>query len=172
MKVYAGIGSRETPDPILELMTQTSRRLSHKGWLLRSGGAEGADSAFEFGADEYEIFLPWSGYNGRSGYGVGEILPDPDRAAQIEHIAAQHHPAWSRLTRGGRALHCRNVTIILGRDLDQPARFVIAWTPEGKGGGGTGQGLRIAQAHDIPIFDLGQPDAFDRLKTFVNPVLS
>lgn len=44
---YAGIGSRETPMEVLELMTKASTWLGTKGYTLQSGGAIGADMAFE-----------------------------------------------------------------------------------------------------------------------------
>lgn len=44
---YAGVGSRETPMEVLELMTEASVWLGAKGYTLQSGGAIGADMAFE-----------------------------------------------------------------------------------------------------------------------------
>ena len=44
---YAGIGSRATPQAELEAMTEAAKMLSEKGYTLRSGGAKGADTAFE-----------------------------------------------------------------------------------------------------------------------------
>ena len=44
---YAGIGSRETPTEVLELMTKASTWLGARGYTLQSGGAIGADMAFE-----------------------------------------------------------------------------------------------------------------------------
>lgn len=49
MKTYTGIGSRETPYEIQDLMKRIAFKLAENGWLLRSGGAEGADTAFENG---------------------------------------------------------------------------------------------------------------------------
>lgn len=43
---YTGIGSRQTPPEILKMMTKIATQLESKGWVLRSGGAEGADEAF------------------------------------------------------------------------------------------------------------------------------
>ena len=69
---YAGIGSRETPVPILVDMRSLAQDLAAGGWTLRTGGADGADIAFETGhrsgggADALEVYLPWNGYNGRS----------------------------------------------------------------------------------------------------------
>lgn len=67
-KMYAGVGSRKAPQEVLGLMERIARRLAVLGWMLRTGGAEGADQAFERGAraggGTAEVFLPWPGYNG------------------------------------------------------------------------------------------------------------
>ena len=44
---YAGVGSRETPLLVQQRMTKIAAQLSKLGYVLYSGGAEGADSAFE-----------------------------------------------------------------------------------------------------------------------------
>ena len=51
----------------------------------------------------------------------------------------------------------RNACQILGMDGETPVSMVICWTPKGLRTGGTGQALRIAEAFNIPIFDLGIP---------------
>ena len=67
MKYYTGVGNRNTPADILEDMEQIARVFARLGWVLRSGGANGADSAFELGCDIEnglkEIYLPWKGFN-------------------------------------------------------------------------------------------------------------
>ena len=52
MPYYAGIGSRSTPSSILSIMTILGKTLAQNGYILRSGGAEGADKAFEIGCNE------------------------------------------------------------------------------------------------------------------------
>lgn len=162
MKVYTGIGSRETPGHVLPLMKSIAAELSCRGWTLRSGCAPGADSAFEEGAwiardtngrrPRPELYLPWPRFEGRR-----SILTELDEPQDTAYsIAAQHHPRWASLTNGARSLHARNVHQILGRDVSNPvpSRFVICWTPDGAGGGGTGQAIRIAQAFGVPVYDL------------------
>lgn len=51
-KFYAGIGSREAPEDILTFMKWIGSKLYEKGYILRSGGAKGADTAFAMGAAE------------------------------------------------------------------------------------------------------------------------
>jgi hypothetical protein len=62
---YAGIGSRETPPTVLDLMARAASWLAAEGWVLRTGMAAGADQAFYRGAREhgaFELYLPWSAF--------------------------------------------------------------------------------------------------------------
>lgn len=171
MKVYAGIGSRETPADVLAVMRNLAYELSGRGWTLRSGGAPGADTAFADGAwDAYfansrrpkpEVYLPWPSFAGIRPANARLSEPQPEAF----EIARRHHPAWDRLRQGGQKLHARNVHQVLGPDVTAPvlSSFIICWTPGGEGGGGTGQALRIARSYDVPIFDLARPSDFERV---------
>jgi len=169
MRVYAGIGSRTTPPEVLKLMTQLATRLEELGFLLRSGGADGADLAFEQGVKSLkEIFLPWPSFN-------GSRSPFSNPSPQAEEMAAQFHPAWSRLGRGPRKLMARNMHQVLGRKLDSPVEFVLCWTPDGveQGSmttsktGGTGMAIRVASHYDVPIYNLAKDDAMERLTDYI-----
>lgn len=164
MKFYAGIGSRQTPPDVLALMTALAQRLASQGWTLRSGGADGADTAFEIGAGEHSIiYLPWRGFNGRTrGVVVGDI-------PRLRTIAEAHHPNWPACSRGARALHTRNVAQVLGHTENAaPSSMVICWTPNGSGTGGTGQAIRIARSFGIPVRDLGIPSILAEARTFAS----
>lgn len=152
MKIYAGIGSRKTPSEICEVMTRIATYLAARGWLLRSGHADGADRAFEGGATYKEIFLPWAGFNGADGCEKGFCVPMI--TPQMVAIAEAYHPAWDRCSSAAQKLHVRNVCQVLGLDCMTPADMVVCWTPGGTGSGGTGQAIRIAKGYNIPVFDL------------------
>lgn len=168
-RAYAGIGSRATPEPILDLMRACAIRFKQEGWTLRSGGAPGADTAFEGGATIFgdysrvEIYLPWGGFEQRLDALVART--HPQRQAYI--IAKQHHPTWERLTEGGRNLQARNAHQILGYDVTRPvlSKFVLCWTP--KRGGGTGTALRIAAAYNVPAWDLATSEARERIEAML-----
>ena len=51
VKHYAGIGSRQTPQKVLLQMEKIGTFLAERGYTLRSGCAEGADTYFERGCD-------------------------------------------------------------------------------------------------------------------------
>ncbi len=95
-KIYTGIGSRQTPADVLALMTRIAQTLDAEGYILRSGGAVGADTAFAQGATRREIFLPWPNFNSvRDG-----IVVHGPTSAQAEALARTIHPAWNRLSQG------------------------------------------------------------------------
>lgn len=157
MKIYTGIGSRETPKNILEIMIKFGECMAKIGCILRSGGADGADTAFEIGCDRFngrkEIYLPWINFNNRK-----SIVPSINAFDVAEQIASKHHPAWSRCSEGARRLHSRSVFQILGSELNAPTDAVFCWTPNGSGSGGTGQAIRIAKSLNIKIYDMGNPE--------------
>lgn len=175
--VYAGIGRRECPEPVIqEIKVLASTLASKYNATLRSGAAAGADTAFEYGAiagnGPREIYLPWSGFNNR--YCCKQVMHLPQQLEVVERVAANYHPAWNRCSPAARKLTARNVLILLGKDPElvplagaegvvfnvqssRPVDFVICWTERGQITGGTGNAIRVAQAYNIPVFNLGIP---------------
>lgn len=156
MKYYAGIGSRETPKDICLYMTAIAKRLASLGYTCNSGGADGADAAFEQGAViNKQIFLPWDGFNKRNInsltklHGEGSYLAPPFNPDLVK----TYHPKPGALSDAGWKFMSRNSYQVLGRDLKTPVEFVLCWTRDGKASGGTGQALRIAKDYKIPIFN-------------------
>lgn len=147
---YAGIGSRATPIATLVIMTRLAENLEQSGFILRSGAAKGADTAFEQGIteeDHKEIYLPWKGYNQSksSRYYINQTALD---------MAEQFHPNWAACSNTVRKFHARNCYQVLGQDLNKPVRFILCWTSDGKASGGTGQAIRLAHHHNIPVFNM------------------
>lgn len=169
---YAGIGSRDTPDEVRRLMRLSAHRLQALGYFLRSGGAPGADQAFEAGCSRHarQVFLPWPGFQGND-----SALYDLPNFDEAQAISERFHPTWAKLRDSHRKLHGRNAYQVLGFNLRQPARFVLCWTPDGVEDGrqttwdtgGTGQAIRIAAHYGIPVFNMQRPDALDRLAAFL-----
>lgn len=167
MKFYAGIGSRETPYDVRCQMAIIGTELRKKGYTLRTGGADGADAAFlGVARGKVELYLPWPGFNGHSGHSKG-IVCGNDLTLRV--IAKSHHPRWGALSDGAKKLMTRNVAQVLGLHplISEMSEFVICWTPEGKGGGGTGQAIRIARAYDVPVYDLALEANREKVKELI-----
>lgn len=153
---YSGVGSQSTPADVGYAMTEIASILELDGYILRSGGARGADTFFENGVSDdknKEIYIIEKGYKGSTSpfYGVCD--------AAIA-IAKKIHPAWDapgmRYNNGrGQLLHARNVYQVLGKTMDSPSRFLICWTEGGIAKGGTRTSIKLAEKNNIPVLNLG-----------------
>lgn len=159
MKFYTGIGSRETPIHILNLMTAIAISLCSLGYILRSGGAEGADTAFEAGAGlEKEIYIPWNNFNGRSYNGITVPYKAPYEIEQQANLLVNRiHPAPELLSAGARKLHARNMYQVLGRELNDPSQFTVCYTEPTYRKGGTRTAVILSMENNIPVWNLAIP---------------
>ena len=178
-RYYAGIGSRETPIHVLDAMRATATALAHHGWILRTGGAPGADTAFLQGAMYAcnqangvplpEWYAPWPSFQ------EGKKLPSATLSKPepwTYNVAAQLHPKWGQLHDSVKALHARNVHQITGPMEAGPTGstlwlhalsfFVLCWTPDGaesasectRATGGTATAIRLACKLSIPVINM------------------
>lgn len=146
---YAGIGSRNTPENILNIMKFIAIKLESDSFFLRSGHAIGADTAFESNIKNKEIFEA------------------NDASLKAIEYASKFHSNWNNCSEYVKKLHGRNAMIILGQNLDKPVKFVICWTKNGKDIGGTGLALRIAIENKIPIFNLYDENTFKKIEKYI-----
>ncbi|QDP63545.1 MAG: hypothetical protein GOVbin4551_37 [Prokaryotic dsDNA virus sp.] len=164
---YAGIGSRATPKQVQKTMAKIAKALEKEGYTLRSGGALGADKAFESGvvsANKKEIFY------------------EEDATDETRAIAIEVHPRPDLLQRKGPRgldLMARNTYQVFGRDLDSPVDFVLVWTKEGevteadtlvenRRTGGSGQAIRLAHRKGIPVINLANKGWEKELRKIVD----
>jgi hypothetical protein len=162
IKIYTGVGSRSTPPDMLKIIQDIAEFLAKKGWVLRSGGANGSDEAFEIGCDKAngkkEIYLPWLGFNNNK----SKLLwPQP-----AWKIAEEIHPAWDKCSVNARCLHARNVCQILGSELDKPSSFLVCWTESGEDIGGTATAIKLAKKHNLKVFNLGKKTDLTKLRNW------
>lgn len=122
--IYTGIGHRKIPNYISDIFFKVGALLGENGFILRSGGAVGSDSAFEKGCDSVngkkEIYLPYKGFNNNNSslYDVG---------TDAINYASRLHPYWNRKSRIAKLLLARNVYQILGLDLSTPTDLIVCY---------------------------------------------
>jgi hypothetical protein len=171
MKAYAGIGSRSTTPELESIMTAIAAKLETEGWVLRSGGASGSDSAFErgvFSPANKEIYFPSASFNNRSAneegvYNASTLSGWADAIKTVDVF----HPAPGHLSAFAIKLMARNAMQVFGGNMDSPVKMVVAYTKDGKMTGGTSQALRIAQHYNIPIRNLGDKDTLESIKQWL-----
>jgi len=155
------IGSRTTPKDILVEMTKIGQWIREEQLWCRSGHAEGADFAFELGAqDQCIAYLPWASFNKQ--LKSKAYFVEVGGTDKHNELVNEYHPAPERLSDGARRLMARNCCQILGVDLATPSDAVICWTPQDMTGedsvpewkGGTGFACRMAWDRNIPIINM------------------
>lgn len=148
-----GIGSRKTPEVILQEMHKIGAWIGNSKHWLTSGHAEGADWAFEKGCDglRCSVFLPWKGYNSHLKSHALQFVVDHTYGPEIWQSIDRFHPAPDKLSAGARKLMARNAAMLMG---PSPADVIVCWTEGGLVAGGTGQALRIAESLRIPVINM------------------
>lgn len=172
--VYAGIGAREAPGEVLARIEEVAARVARLGLTLRTGMSPGADQAFYRGALEgggrVELYLPREDFQAgarlEAERGRVRVLARPTPAAlelAPRFYAQVDDPSWDALDACERVLLARDAHQVLGEDLASPAAFVVCWTACGSRDGrdprarGTGQAMRIAAAHSLPVYNIANP---------------
>jgi hypothetical protein len=157
-KYYAGIGSREAPSEVMAFMTISAWFLSTQEYVLRSGGADGADMACELGSYDHlkEIFLPYKKFNKNESPLYLEAF-DPQLVANAYEMAKKYRPGLEEAGKPTHKFMTRNMMQIHGLHLADPVDFVLCWTKNGKDIGGTGAAIRCAWDHGIEVFNIYNP---------------
>jgi hypothetical protein len=165
MVAYAGIGSRQTPADIIDIMRLSAIELAKQGYTCNTGACKGADQAFANGAlqgyGQVQLFVPWPSYEQgwiSTLHGKVDVHVFQTNDQEAINSVHQFHPAAGKLKQSVMKLHARNFCIL------RSVSFVICWTPNGSAQGGTGQAIRIAQANNIPVYDLGIIDTLAAFK--------
>lgn len=130
-KYYTGVGSRNLTPSQLSLLEEIGKVMASKGFTLRSGGADGADIAFQKGAcsvnpTKTEIWIPWKTFNN---------LPlSQESLSQANYVTISQEqtekagqwlcdtgimPWWSNCKQSVQKLHSRNVHQVVGRGKDE-----------------------------------------------------
>lgn len=159
---YAGVGSRDTEPRIMDIMSKIASILEDKGYILRSGHANGADMAFELGIKDLSkmnIFLPYEGFNkaysnmSHGGYiYIPDDITDPNYCRAYESL--KYHPKGYNMSQSTKIMMIRNFFQIHGLIGEEKSSFNLCWTPEGKPVGGTAQSIRLCKAAGVPVYNL------------------
>lgn len=158
---YTGIGSRKTPKEIQTQIEKIAQNLAKRKLILRSGGAIGADMAFEKGARKEKdispvIYRPETFDSSSENYQICKeelisILDSKLRFASLQPFT--------------KRLFLRNINQVLGLPGEPKSKFLICWTPHENYDqidcGGSRIAIRIAKKYQIPVWNLVNERDFD-----------
>ena len=157
---YAGIGSRETPQEVLDVMTQAAKYLDDLGYTLNTGktyptslndyfiktvhkgNRQAAEEAFKAKQAETErltklygnkVGMDEEGADRAFSAGASKknLFSPMDKISDREmKVGEEIHPNWSALSSGAAKLMARNSNQVFGAKLDTPIDFVIFYAKE------------------------------------------
>lgn len=165
---YVGTGNKDTPPDVIAKMKKWAVLLEKHGYTMRSGGMEGAEDAFENAVEvKKEIHLPWRGFNNKESKFT--FTTDQARA-----LARQTHESFDTAPPAIQTFLAKNVRMIMGKNLNSPALFVIIWSEDGAERlseksprtGNMGHVVSIASRLRIPVFNFAKPDCEERLTRY------
>ena len=159
MKYATIVGSRHITSQEFVTLREVATKLCYRGYILRSGAADGADSTINHLCD-VEIILPWNGFNGFKHNGKRvwalEFLPSVTLA---EERAKSIHPRPDLLTPTTLKFHTRNIYQIIGPNgaAGVKSDIVVYCSDEditGEPTGGTRTAVMYARELGIETFNL------------------
>lgn len=177
-------------------LASISRRQSDVVFQMTSGNCVGMDAAFQNGfalavqkgfnvAANHHIYMPFAGFGIPVNHGTGTyLMPNDPRLdwTGAKELAIKHHAVWQSMLDNGHDMKktaqpflIRDVFQVLGHDLQQPVDFVLCATIFGeerkaqctRQTGGTAMAISIADAYNIPVFNMNTLDFGPRFKQFL-----
>lgn len=162
-------GNKEAPPEVLAKIKELVTFLSDNGFTVRTG----CDGAVELAADEAAVqkrerILPWRDFAEKE----SKLTWNSERAF---FVAKMFHPTFDTMKKGIQHILAKNARLILGDKMNSPSRLLLVWTEDGiehaknKTGktGLVGHTIAIASAAGVPIYNLGNPTAEQRLREYV-----
>lgn len=176
MNYYTGVGSRNTPVWCRLAMEDIATSLAGKGYSLRSGSAQGADSAFEIGADNAcgagDIYIPWSGFGtGRpTMFKDYHVLTNKQfEVARDLYIETGIIPHFNEMKQASQKLHARNYLQVVGHGVTVNPSKVCLYYAEGdwitgEPEGGTRSAVMLSRHFGVPIYNLMNQEHFKKVQ--------
>jgi len=170
-KPYAVTGNRDMPAHLVTKMIELVKKLEGLGYTLRTGGLEGIEEAVENAAmieTKKEVILPFRDFNQKK----SKFTYVSDRA---HAVAKLFFPSYDTIKKGAQLFLAKNARLVMGNNMVSPALFLLCWTEDGVEAardrtmrtGFTGHPIAIASTIGIPVFNLGNPSAEQRLSLYL-----
>lgn len=167
-KPYLVASNEDVPQETLDQFKRLAHELESKDFIARNLGASTVDDIVRQETNKGETILPWRNFrelDSKLYYST----------PQAHDIAKQFHQAYDKMKDTVKGFLARNVRGVLGKDLKSPIMFLICYSSDGaeraadvsSSTGLISHIINIADAMLIPVFNLSNKDAEQRLKDYL-----
>lgn len=169
MRYWTGVGSRSITKEEQELAVYVAETITRRfGMVLRSGAAEGADTAFQKGVcnvnPKYcQIWTPWNNFRPKEQHtgfpSCSYTTPTTEmfEKAREAFISTGIIPWFDRMKQGAQKLHGRNFYQVrggYGEPLSKVCIYIADEDDNGEVSGGTRSAVLLARHYKIPTYNL------------------
>lgn len=168
-KSAAFTGNQRAPEQLAPVIAEAVNLLRHHGYTIRVSCMDGFDKLAMDAAPGAEIHSPWRNFN--------QVQNETSsfNSPECKEYAKRYLPEWGNLKDAQQAFYAKNVRLLLGKYLKQPCQIVIIWSEDGCEGPSTrtmqsahaGHISALAKAMNIPVINLANPNAINRLRQFL-----
>lgn len=164
----ACIGTRDDlDDSRIQTCALVGYYLARRGKIINTGNADGCDSIYAIGANKVDpklvhLYLPFETYNPHYIHPQNTIIYEADHPEWIPIAREQHYLYDTGLSKKAQKAMNRNAGIVLNSQLviAMPSR-IKSW------GGGTGHGMKVAKAANIPLLNINKDETRDELLNII-----
>lgn len=168
-KSVAMVGNTGAPETLIPLIRDIAGLLQQNGYTIRVSALDGFDKMAMEVIQGHELYLPWKGFNEIQG-GFGNYNSD-----ESKEMAKRYLQDWDGMKDFQKAFFSKNARLVLGKTVKEPCQLVIVWSDDGVEGPANrtarsshaGHAAAIAKAMNIPVINLSNPDAMNRVKRFL-----
>ena len=166
---YTFYSNSGCPDTITKDVNGLTKFLDRRGFTLRVTDVTESPSkeAIE-GIDKKETYLPWKDFNDQTA--------DFYTKLHGKDLTKLIYPNFDSVKPGAQSIMARTAHMIMGEWANEASKCLILWTSDGaehvndktEDTGYAFLYLLFCNVYNIPVFNLHNADANDRIKAFVN----
>lgn len=167
---YAVTSNKDVPQDINEKFDRVARRLNELGLTARTGLMDGLEAYTDGLNVRKELVIPWKGF-------AGKESPQSFNNPLVNGIAKHYMTGgnWDGLKPPARAFLAKNAKLVTGFTGTSRAMFVVCWSTDGCEStatktfntGNIGHVIVIANAYQVPVFNLQNHDAEERIFNYL-----
>lgn len=162
-------GNGRAPDQLVPVIREIADLLKQHGFAIRTGGMDGVGKMVMDNVPGVELHIPWKNFGN---------ISDPTSyysGPECEEFSKRYLPGWDELKDSQKGFFKKNPRLVLGKQLKQPCQIAIIWSDDGvEGPSNRGQYSQqaghiaaLCHAMRIPVININNPDAVQRLRRFL-----
>lgn len=162
-------GNYGAPDSLIPVIREIADICRNAGLTIRASSMDGFDKLVMNNVPDAEFHIPWKDFGGVTN------AKSTFNSEICKEFAKRTLPEWGGLKESHQAFFCKNVRLVLGKNLDSHCQVAIIWSEDGvEGPANRGQRsshaghiAALCHACGIPVINLNNPNAVQRLRNLI-----